>query len=53
MVSPEFQVWCPRNSNRGQYEDAADEFWKWRRGGGVILRGLVRRRETERALFVA
>ncbi len=39
--------------NRGQYEDAAGEFWKWRRAGGVILRGLVRRRETERALFVA
>ncbi len=37
--------------NRGDYEGAANEFWKWRRGGGVILAGLVRRREAERELF--
>ena len=37
--------------NRGQYEDAADEFPKWRRAGGRVLKGLVRRRAAERALF--
>ena len=39
--------------NRYEDESAANEFWKWRRAGGVILAGLVRRREAERALFVA
>jgi lysozyme len=38
--------------NRGQYEDAADEFPKWRRAGGRILAGLVRRRAVEQALFL-
>ena len=38
--------------NRGQYLDAADEFPKWRKAGGKVLRGLVRRRAAERALFV-
>ncbi len=39
--------------NRGDYEAAADEFPKWRRAGGRILKGLVRRRAEERALFLA
>lgn len=39
--------------NREESEDAANEFWKWRRSNGVILAGLVSRREAERALFVA
>jgi lysozyme len=38
--------------NRGWYEEAADEFPKWRRAGGKILAGLVRRRKAERALFL-
>lgn len=38
--------------NRGDYEGAANEFWKWRRGGGKILKGLVRRREAEKLLFI-
>jgi len=38
--------------NRGNYYGAADEFPKWRRGGGRILRGLVRRRKSERDLFL-
>lgn len=38
--------------NRGQYEDAADEFPKWRRAGGRVLRGLVRRRKREKELFL-
>ncbi len=39
--------------NRGFYEDAADEFWKWRRAGGKILSGLVKRRAAEKVLFLA
>ena len=39
--------------NRGDYAGAAGEFWKWRRAGGRILRGLVRRRAAEAALFRA
>ena len=39
--------------NRGDFDGAANEFWKWRRSKGVILRGLVLRREACRALFEA
>jgi|TARA_R110000824_G_scaffold78516_6_gene198136 lysozyme len=39
--------------NRGNYEGAADEFPKWRKAGGRILAGLVRRRQSERDLFLA
>ena len=38
--------------NRSDYEGAANEFPKWRRAGGKILRGLVLRREMERNLFL-
>ena len=38
--------------NRGEYLGAADEFPKWRRAGGRILAGLVRRSAAERALFL-
>ena len=38
--------------NRCDRMGAADEFPKWRRGGGRILPGLVRRRAEERALFL-
>lgn len=38
--------------NRGLYEDAADEFPKWRKAGGRVLAGLVRRRAAERELFL-
>ena len=38
--------------NRGEYENAADEFPKWRKAGGRILKGLVRRRAEERQLFL-
>lgn len=37
--------------NRGDCEGAANEFWKWRRAGGRILPGLVRRRAAETTLF--
>ena len=39
--------------NRGDYDGAANEFPKWRRAGGKILKGLVLRREMERSLFLA
>jgi lysozyme len=39
--------------NRGDYEDAAGEFPKWRKAGGRVLAGLVRRRAAEQALFVS
>jgi len=39
--------------NRGDFAGAADEFLKWRKANGVVLRGLERRREAERALFLA
>ena len=38
--------------NRGNRLGAANEFPKWRRAGGRILRGLVLRREAERQLFL-
>lgn len=38
--------------NRGEYAEAADEFPKWVYAGGVKLVGLVRRRATERELFL-
>jgi len=37
--------------NRRDYEGASNEFWKWRRGNGIILRGLVLRRAEETILF--
>jgi lysozyme len=38
--------------NRGEYDYAANEFLKWTRGGGKVLKGLVKRRNDERALFL-
>jgi lysozyme len=38
--------------NRGERLGAANEFRKWRRAGGRVLRGLVIRREAERQLFL-
>ena len=39
--------------NREDYLGASAEFPKWRRAGGRILNGLVRRRKAERELFEA
>jgi lysozyme len=39
--------------NRSDYNGAADEFLKWRKANGLVLRGLERRREAERALFLS
>lgn len=38
--------------NRRDYLGAADIWWQWRRGGGRILAGLVKRREEEKQLFL-
>jgi len=38
--------------NRGERMAAAEEFPKWRRAGGRIMRGLVRRRVEEQRLFL-
>ncbi len=40
-------------ANRGDWEGAADAFRQWTRGGGKVLPGLVRRRESEIALFLS
>jgi hypothetical protein len=37
--------------NAGDFEGAAQEFHKWNKGGGQVLRGLVRRRKAESDLF--
>ena len=38
--------------NAKDYLGAADQFLVWNKGGGKVLKGLVRRREVERALFL-
>jgi len=38
--------------NAGDYHGAANEFRKWKYQDGVVLKGLVRRREEERNLFL-
>jgi lysozyme len=37
--------------NAGDFEGAAKEFKKWNKGGGKVLPGLVRRRDSEALLF--
>ena len=37
--------------NSGDYEEAAQEFLRWNRGGGVVLAGLTRRRAAESEMF--
>jgi len=38
--------------NAGDYQGAADEFLRWNKAGGKTLKGLTRRRESERNLFL-
>ena len=38
--------------NRGDFILAADEFLKWNKAGGVVYRGLTRRRSVERKMFI-
>lgn len=39
-------------TNRGEFEDAAEEFMKWTKAGGRVLPGLVKRRKDERAMYL-
>lgn len=41
-----------RKLNAKNYTGASNEFLKWNRAGGRVLTGLVRRRESERSLFL-
>ena len=38
--------------NRKDYAGAADEFLKYTKGGGKVLKGLVNRRNDERAMYL-
>ena len=38
--------------NRGDISGAANEFLRWNKAGGKVFRGLTRRREAERALYL-
>ncbi|MEM9993394.1 MAG: lysozyme [Acinetobacter pittii] len=38
--------------NKADYQGAADQFLVWKKAGGKVLPGLVRRRAAERALFL-
>ncbi|ENW97322.1 lysozyme [Acinetobacter dispersus] len=38
--------------NKGDYIGAAEQFPRWNKGGGKVLKGLVRRRAVERELFL-
>lgn len=42
-----------RKLNAGDKAGAAEEFLCWNKGGGKVLAGLTKRREAERALFLA
>jgi lysozyme len=39
--------------NRGDYESAAEAFLDWTKAGGKVLKGLVTRRNDERALYLS
>lgn len=38
--------------NQMRYQEAADQFPRWNKAGGVVLAGLTKRREAERRLFL-
>ena len=39
--------------NQGMYEEAAGQFTRWVYAGGAIQKGLIKRREAEKDLFLA
>ena len=39
--------------NRGEFLEAADQFLRWNKAGGIIQRGLVRRCKARRELFLS
>jgi lysozyme len=40
-------------TNRGGFEEAAEEFMKWTKAGGRVLPGLVKRRLDEQRLYLS
>lgn len=40
-------------TNRGEFEEAAEEFLKWTKAAGKVLPGLVKRRNDEKALYLS
>jgi len=38
--------------NAGDYQAAADQFPRWNKAAGVVLRGLTKRRAAERSMFL-
>ena len=40
-------------TNRGEFDEAADEFLKWTKAAGKVLPGLVKRRNDERAMYLS
>ena len=38
--------------NRGEYEKAADRFWKWNKDDKGVVPGLSKRRDMERKIFL-
>lgn len=38
--------------NAKDYQGAAEQFPRWNKSGGVVINGLVRRRNAERAMFL-
>lgn len=41
-----------RKINQGDFSAAANEFLKWNKAGGIVLKGLENRRIAERMLFL-
>lgn len=39
--------------NRGDFEAAAEEFLKWSKAGGKVLKGLLKRRQDEMSLYMS
>jgi lysozyme len=40
-------------TNRGEFDDAAQEFLKWTKAAGRVLPGLVKRRRDEMAMYLS
>lgn len=39
--------------NQGELYDAADQFVRWNKAGGIVYRGLTRRRNAEKTMFLS
>lgn len=39
--------------NQGKYEESAEEFDKWRLARGKVIKGLIRRRQKEKEMFLS